>query len=101
VVAIARQHGRWTPGHDILVAPSQQILIRDWQAKALYGQAEALIPAAPVRRKFIRASCQNCGSSPAVRRAEAIYVGMELACAPISCRLNRHGKAIPPFLSRP
>jgi len=32
------------PGADILLAPGQRILLRDWRAKALYGQAQAMVP---------------------------------------------------------
>lgn len=34
------------PEADVLLAPDQPILIRDWRAKALFGTAQAMIPAA-------------------------------------------------------
>jgi Hint domain len=34
------------PAEDILLAPDQAILIRDWRAKAMTGQDQAMIPAA-------------------------------------------------------
>jgi hypothetical protein len=33
------------PDAPITMAPGQRVLIRDWRAKALYGQAQALVPA--------------------------------------------------------
>lgn len=88
VVAISRDRmGVGRPADDILVAPSQQILIRDWRAKALYGQAEALIPAARLcDGEFIRAEILPELRFVTLRfeEPELIYVGgMELACAPI------------------
>ena len=32
------------PGEDVLLAPGQTILLRDWRAMALYGQAQAMVP---------------------------------------------------------
>ncbi|MEP3295726.1 MAG: Hint domain-containing protein [Pseudoruegeria sp.] len=37
--------GHDRPQGDILVHPKQSILIRDWRAQALYGAAQAMIPA--------------------------------------------------------
>ena len=34
------------PGATVLVALDQRILLRDWRAKALYGQAQAMVPVA-------------------------------------------------------
>lgn len=37
--------GHDRPEHDLLVAPGQRMIIRDWRARALYGSAAAAIPA--------------------------------------------------------
>jgi hypothetical protein len=44
ISASALGHDR--PAEDLFVAPDQAILIRDWRAKALYGVAQAMVPAA-------------------------------------------------------
>ena len=36
--------GTGRPGEDVLVAPGQRVLLRDWRAMALYGQAQAMVP---------------------------------------------------------
>ena len=36
--------GYGRPGEDVLLVPGQRVLLRDWRAKALYGQAQALVP---------------------------------------------------------
>ena len=36
--------GTGRPGEDVLLAPGQRVLLRDWRAKALYGQAQAMVP---------------------------------------------------------
>lgn len=89
VVVIARDSmGVGRPADEIVVAPAQPVLIRDWRAKALYGQAEAMIPAARLcDGEFIRAAIL-----PEVRFVtlrfegpEVIYAGgVELACAPVT-----------------
>ena len=33
------------PSDDVMVSADQQILVRDWRAKALYGTAQAMVPA--------------------------------------------------------
>lgn len=38
--------GQGRPNTDLIVHPGQPILIRDWRAKALYGSAQAMVPAA-------------------------------------------------------
>jgi hypothetical protein len=38
--------GHDRPETDLLVAPGQRLIIRDWRARALYGAAVAAIPAA-------------------------------------------------------
>jgi Hint domain len=44
IKASALGHDR--PGDDMILAPGQLIHVRDWRAKALYGTAEAAVPAA-------------------------------------------------------
>ncbi len=89
VVAISGDSmGVGRPADDLLVAPSQPILIRDWRAKALYGQAEALIPASRLcDGEFIRAEILPELRFVTLRfeGPEVIYAGgMELACAPVT-----------------
>ena len=33
------------PADDVMVSADQQILVRDWRAKALYGTSQAMVPA--------------------------------------------------------
>lgn len=40
----ADSFGTGRPGEDVLLAPGQCVLLRDWRAKALYGQAQAMVP---------------------------------------------------------
>jgi hypothetical protein len=42
----ARALGHDRPAEDVFVDEDQQILIRDWRARALFGQPEASVPAA-------------------------------------------------------
>ena len=72
------------PSHSLIVTADQPILIHDWRARALYGTASALIPAARLADgEFIRAE-----TLPELRLytltfagAEVIYAGgAELAC---------------------
>ena len=70
----------------ILVTPDQPILIRDWRAKALYGVAQAMIPARRlVDGEYIRAEvvADLRLFTLHFEAAEVIYVGgLELFCAP-------------------
>lgn len=89
VVALSRDSmGVGRPVEDIFVAPNQPILIRDWRAKALYGRAEAMIPAARLcDGEFIRADILPEARFVTLRfeGPEVIYAGgMELACAPVT-----------------
>ncbi len=72
------------PDADMLVSPDQPILIRDWRAKALYGTATALVPAARlVDGEYIRAEILTEMRFYTLRldSAEVIYAGgLELAC---------------------
>ena len=70
----------------MLVTPDQPILIRDWRAKALYGVAQAMIPARRlVDGEYIRAEvvADLRLFTLHFEAAEVIYVGgLELFCAP-------------------
>lgn len=87
VVCIAGDSlGVGRPVDEMVVSPSQQILIRDWRAKALYHKAEAMIPAQRLcDGEFIRADILPEARFVTLRFAgpEVIYAGgLELACAP-------------------
>lgn len=89
VVAISRDSmGVGRPTEEMFVAPNQPVLIRDWRAKALYGKAEALIPAARLcDGEFIRGDILPEARFVTLRfeGPEVIYAGgMELACAPVT-----------------
>lgn len=84
----ARALGHDRPAEDVLVDEAQLVLIRDWRAKALFGQPEATVPAARlidgvhIRRepgahtRMVRLS---------LPRAAAIYAGgLELVAAQAS-----------------
>lgn len=72
------------PADDMVVSPNQPIAIRDWRAKALYGRAEAMIPAARLcDGEFIRGDIVPEARFVTLRFEgnEVIYAGgMELAC---------------------
>lgn len=72
------------PEEDLVVAANQQVLVRDWRAKALYGVPAALIPAARLADgEYIR-----CETLPEARlftlvfQDEAVIYasGVELVC---------------------
>lgn len=44
ITASTQGHDR--PEHDLLLAPGQPVVIRDWRAKAIFGQPVAVVPAA-------------------------------------------------------
>lgn len=76
--------GHDRPDQDLLIAPDQPILIRDWRAKALYAQPVAAIPAARlVDGEFILTETRFDTRLFTLRFAEdeVIYAeGLELAC---------------------
>ena len=88
VVAISRDSlGVGRPTEEMFVAPNQPIAIRDWRAKALYGKAEAMIPATRLcDGEFIRGDILSEVRFVTLRfeGSEVIYAGgMELVCVPV------------------
>lgn len=73
-----------SPERDLLVAPGQPVLIRDWRAVALYGSAVAAIPADRlVDGEFVLTVRQQSARLFILRfdRDEVIYAeGLELTC---------------------
>ena len=52
--------GNTRPDRDAILPAAQEVLIRDWRAQALFGRAQALVPAARlVDGEFIRAAGQR------------------------------------------
>ena len=87
VVAIACDAlGVGRPVDEMMVAPNQPVLIRDWRATALYGKAEAMIPASRLCAvEFIRADILAEARFVTLRfeATEVIYAGgMEMVCEP-------------------
>lgn len=84
ISASALGHDR--PADDLFVAPGQPILIRDWRAKALYGAAQAMVPAARlVDGEYIRDEVVAEARLFTLRFDDAVVIyagGLELACAP-------------------
>lgn len=76
--------GASRPETEMTVAPEQPILIRDWRAQALYGAAQALVPAARLADgEYIRAETLAEVRLYTLRfdGDEVIYAGgLELAC---------------------
>jgi hypothetical protein len=72
------------PAQDLLVAPGQPLIVRDWRARALYGSATAAIPAARlVDDEFVVRERHGEVRLFTLRFAEdeVIYAeGLELAC---------------------
>ena len=89
VVAISRDSlGVGRPTKEMFVAPNQPIVIRDWRAKALYDQDEAMIPATRLcDGEFIRGDILSELRFVTLRfdGTEVIYAGgLELVCAPVT-----------------
>lgn len=86
ITASALGHDR--PETDLFVAPEQQILVRDWRAKALYGRDVALVEAQRladgdyIRRETV---AEIRVFTLRFAREEVVYAGgLELACAPVA-----------------
>lgn len=76
--------GHDRPENDLLVAPGQPIVIRDWRAQALYGCAAAAIPASRLADgEFVVTESRQEARLFILRFAgdEVIYAeGLEVAC---------------------
>jgi hypothetical protein len=76
--------GHDRPEQDLLVAPGQPLLIRDWRARAIFGQPVAVIPAARLADgEFISLETHRQVRLFTLRfdEDEVIYAeGLELAC---------------------
>lgn len=78
------------PDRDVILPASQQVLLRDWRARALFGQNQALCPLGRlIDGEFIRHAGRK--RLDLIRLGfdapHILYVdGMELACAPGAAR---------------
>jgi hypothetical protein len=86
VCASALGHER--PEEDLFVTPRQQILVRDWRAKALFGldsamvEAQRLVDGIYIRRETV---AEVRLFTLTFERNEIVYAGsLELACAPVT-----------------
>ena len=78
--------GLGRPGEDVLLAPGQCLLLRDWRAKALYGQAQAMVPVARLVDGQYVSHCTVASArvyTLQFDRQHVIYAeGLELASSP-------------------
>lgn len=80
--------GHERPEADIFVAPGQQILVRDWRAKALYGKDVAMVEARRLAdgdyiRKEVVAEARLF--TLRFEHEEVVYAGgLELSCSPVT-----------------
>ena len=86
IVEITRNALGGRPERDLWVPAAQRVLIRDWRAKALYGQAQACVPAAQLADgEYIRVAAlaaEVTGFALRFGRPEVLYAdGLELASA--------------------
>jgi len=86
IVEIARNALGGRPERELWVPAAQRILIRDWRAKALYGQAQICVPAGQlVDGEYVRLSElaeEVTGFALRFGRPEVFYAdGLELASA--------------------
>lgn len=76
------------PGEDVLLAPGQPILLRDWRAKALYGKSQVLVAAARlIDGQYVsKTECANLRLfSLGFDAQHVIYAdGLELASAAVT-----------------
>ncbi len=74
------------PAGDVLLAPDQPILIRDWRAKAMFGHPQALVPAARLIDgsyvRFEQVAGLTLFSLHFDQPAVIFAGGLELACQP-------------------
>lgn len=76
------------PGAELLLAPDQAVLLRDWRARALYGLREALVPVARLADGAIIASVAvrapvRLFTLHLARRRILYADGMELSAEPV------------------
>ena len=73
------------PAEDMVVVPDQPIAIRDWRARALFGTAQAMVPAARLADgEYIRAEVLAEVRLFTLRFDAEVLIyagGLELACA--------------------
>lgn len=86
IVQIAKNALGGRPERDLWLPAAQRLVIRDWRAKALYGQAQVCIPAGQlVDGEFIRLTeleADVTGFALRFGRPEVFYAdGLELASA--------------------
>ena len=76
------------PSDDVMVSADQQILIRDWRAKALYGTAKAMVPASRLADgEYIRSEIVSDVRLYTLGFEDdaVIYAGgLELACSKVT-----------------
>ena len=82
ITASTQGHDR--PEHDLLVAPGQPVVIRDWRAKAIFGQPVAIVPAERLMDgRFVLAETLPDAVLFTLRFAEDEVIwaeGLEIAC---------------------
>ncbi|NKX44836.1 hypothetical protein HCU73_09555 [Roseibacterium sp. KMU-115] len=88
IVEMTRNALGGRPDRDVWLPAAQRVLIRDWRAKALYGQAQACVPAGQlVDGEFIRLAeleAEVTGFALRFGRPEVLYAdGLELASADV------------------
>ena len=81
----ASTQGHDRPEHDLVVAPGQPVVIRDWRARTLYGVQEAVIPAERLADgEFVLSEVIADAMLFTLRFAEHEVIwaeGLEIACA--------------------
>jgi hypothetical protein len=82
ITASTQGHDR--PEHDLLLAPGQPVVIRDWRAKAIFGQPVAIVPAERLADgQFVLAETLPEAVLFTLRFAEDEVIwaeGLEIAC---------------------
>ncbi len=80
--------GHTRPERDVTLPADQQILVRDWRAKALFGATQAMVPAARlVDGEFVTLleGCEMTLFTLGFERTHVLYVdGLELASEALS-----------------
>jgi hypothetical protein len=82
ISAATQAHDR--PEHDLLLAPGQPVVVRDWRARALFGQEIAVVSASRlVDGRFVVAETLTEARLFTLRFAEEEVIwaeGLEIAC---------------------